>query len=384
MEFSPEKKKKLASWIIGVVAVCILIFLGVQNIDIVMDSLSWCLGLISPLILGFAFALILNVPMGFFETHLWAKTKNKLLQKMRKPLAYIISLVVIIGILAGVIWLVIPELVEAITVIVQAILDFILKLSVMSKEEIMELPFGKTLLNIDWDKILDTLQTWLKEQSGTLVNTAFGTIGSLVGSVFDLFISFVFSVYILFSKEKLKAQASRLIRAWLPKNFGEWFIHASAVASANFRNFVSGQSLEAAILGVLCMIGMLILRIPYAPMVGALVGVTALVPVVGSFVGAVVGAFMLLTVDPVKAIVFVVFLVILQQLEGNLIYPKVMGSRVHLPGMWVLAAVTVGGGVAGPIGMLLSVPVASTAYVLIKEATVKREEKIAELRSEKE
>ena len=132
------------------------------------------------------------------------------------------------------------------------------------------------------------------------------------------------------------------------------------------------------------MIGMLILRIPYAPMVGALVGVTALVPVVGSFVGAVVGAFMLLTVDPVKAIVFVVFLVILQQLEGNLIYPKVMGSRVHLPGMWVLAAVTVGGGVAGPIGMLLSVPVASTAYVLIKEATVKREEKIAELRSEKE
>lgn len=384
MEFSPEKKKKLASWIIGVVAVCILIFLGVQNIDIVMDSLLWCLGLISPLILGFAFALILNVPMGFFETHLWAKTKNKLLQKMRKPLAYIISLVVIIGILAGVIWLVIPELVEAITVIVQAILDFILKLSAMSKEEIMELPFGKALLNIDWDKILDTLQTWLKEQSGTLVNTAFGTIGSLVGSVFDLFISFVFSVYILFSKEKLKAQASRLIRAWLPKNFGEWFIHASAVASANFRNFVSGQSLEAAILGVLCMIGMLILRIPYAPMVGALVGVTALVPVVGSFVGAVVGAFMLLTVDPVKAIVFVVFLVILQQLEGNLIYPKVMGSRVHLPGMWVLAAVTVGGGVAGPIGMLLSVPVASTAYVLIKEATVKREEKIAELRSEKE
>ena len=134
--------------------------------------------------------------------------------------------------------------------------------------------------------------------------------------------------------------------------------------------------MEAVILGVLCMVGMLILRIPYAPMVGALVGVTALIPVVGGFIGAGVGAFMILTENPLKAVIFVVFLVILQQLEGNLIYPRVMGSRVNLPGMWVLAAVTIGGGIAGPIGMLLSVPVASTAYVLLKEATIKREERI--------
>ena len=380
MEFTPEKKKKLAWWIIRVVAVCILIFLGVQNIDVVMGTVSKVMGLVSPLILGFAFALILNVPMSFFKAHLWPKTKSKFLQKLRSPLAYIISLVVIIGILAGVIWLVIPELVEAITLIVREVIDFVNKLSAMDKTEIAELPFGNALLNIDWDEVLDTLQTWLKEQGGTIVNTAFGTVGSLVGSIFDLFISFVFSVYILFSKEKLKAQVSRLIRAWLPKNFGEWFIHASVVASSNFRNFVSGQSLEAVILGVLCMIGMLILRIPYAPMVGALVGVTALIPVVGGFIGAIVGAFMILTVDPIKAVIFVVFLIILQQLEGNLIYPRVMGSRVNLPGMWILAAVTVGGGIAGPIGMLLSVPVASTAYVLIKEATVKREEKLAESR----
>lgn len=380
MEFTPEKKKKLAWWIIGVVAVCILIFLGVQNIDVVMGTVSKVMGLVSPLILGFAFALILNVPMSFFKAHLWPKTKSKFLQKLRSPLAYIISLVVIIGILAGVIWLVIPELVEAITLIVREVIDFVNKLSAMDKTEIAELPFGNALLNIDWDEVLDTLQTWLKEQGGTIVNTAFGTVGSLVGSIFDLFISFVFSVYILFSKEKLKAQVSRLIRAWLPKNFGEWFIHASVAASSNFRNFVSGQSLEAVILGVLCMIGMLILRIPYAPMVGALVGVTALIPVVGGFIGAIVGAFMILTVDPIKAVIFVVFLIILQQLEGNLIYPRVMGSRVNLPGMWILAAVTVGGGIAGPIGMLLSVPVASTAYVLIKEATVKREEKLAESR----
>ena len=376
MEVMPEKKKKLAGWIIGIATACILIFLGVQNIDVVMKGVSWCIALVSPLLIGCAFALVINVPMGFIEAHLWPKSKKKVLQRIRKPLAYIISLVLIIGILAGVIWLVIPELVEAITVIVQTMIEFVMKLSKMSRAEIAELPLGKVLLEIDWDEVLSTLQRWLKEQGGTIVNAAFDKVGSLVGSVFNFFIAFVFSIYVLFSKEVLKKQAGRLVRAWLPRDFGEWFIHASTVASCNFRNFVSGQSLEAVILGVLCMVGMLILRIPYAPMVGALVGVTALIPVVGGFIGAGVGAFMILTENPLKAVIFVVFLVILQQLEGNLIYPRVMGSRVNLPGMWVLAAVTIGGGIAGPIGMLLSVPVASTAYVLLKEATIKREERI--------
>ena len=169
-----------------------------------------------------------------------------------------------------------------------------------------------------------------------------------------------------------------MVRVWLPKNFGEWSIHAASVASMNFRNFISGQSLEAVILGVLCMIGMWIFGFPYAPMIGALVGVTALIPVVGGFIGAGVGAFMILTVDPLKAVFFLIFIVVLQQLEGNLIYPRVMGSRVNLPGMWILAAVTVGGGIAGPVGMLLSVPIASTVYVLVKEATDKREKALKE------
>ena len=373
MNLTPEKRRKLTWWIIGIAAACILIFLGVQNINVVAKAVSWATGLVAPLILGAAIALILNVPMRFFESHIWSKTKKKALQKLRRPVSFIISLVLIIGILAGVIWLVIPELVDAVKVIVQSVIDLVNKLSAMEKAELAELPFGNLLLNTDWDKMLDTLQAWLKNQSGTIVNTAVGTIGSLVGGIFDFFISFVFAIYILFSKDKLKAQAKRLIRVWLPKNFGEWSIHASSVANVNFRNFISGQSLEAVILGVLCMIGMWIFVFPYAPMVGALVGVTALIPVVGGFIGAGVGAFMILTVDPLKAILFLVFIVVLQQLEGNLIYPRVMGSRVNLPGMWILAAVTVGGGIAGPVGMLLSVPIASTAYVLFKEATDKKE-----------
>jgi len=376
MDFTPEKKKKLSRWLIGIATACILIFLGVQNMNVVAKGVSWVAGLIMPLILGFAFALILNVPMRFFESHIWSKTKKKGLQKLRRPVSFIISLVLIVGVLVGVVWLVIPELINAVKVIVQGVIDLVNKFSGMSESELSELPFGSILLNTDWDKMLDTLQNWLKNQSGTIVNTAVGTIGSLVGGIFDFFISFVFAIYILFSKDKLKAQAKRMIRVWLPKNFGEWSIHAASVANVNFRNFISGQSLEAVILGVLCMIGMWIFGFPYAPMIGALVGVTALIPVVGGFIGAGVGAFMILTVDPLKAVFFLVFIIVLQQLEGNLIYPRVMGSRVNLPGMWILAAVTVGGGIAGPVGMLLSVPIASTVYVLSREATDKREKRL--------
>lgn len=379
MELTPEKRKKIAKWIIGIAAVCIVIFLGLQNIDVVGRVTSKCIGLIMPLILGFVFALILNVPMSFFESHLWSKSKKQSLQKLRRPTAFIISLVLIVGIIVGVVWLIIPELVAAVKLVAQGVIGFIDKIRGLSQAELAKIPFGSMLLEVDWDKILNTMQTWLKNQSGTIVNTAVGTVGSLVGGIFDFFVAFVFAIYILFGKDKLKMQASRLIHVWMPNKFAEWFIHASSVASQNFRNFVSGQTLEAVILGTLCMIGMAILRIPYAPMVGALIGVTALVPVVGAFIGGAIGAFVILTVEPIKAVVFLIFLAVLQQLEGNIIYPRVMGSRVNLPGMWILAAVTVGGGIAGPIGMLIAVPIASTVYVLVREATDSREKRIIEL-----
>lgn len=373
MDFTPDQRKKAAKWLIGVAAVCILLFLGVQNIGVVAGALGWCVDLVMPLLLGGVIAVILNVPMRFFEAHIWSKTKSPFLRKLQRPVCIVLALVLICGIFVGVVWLVIPELVNALSVVVQGIGGFVSKLSAMSQEELAELPLGHFLLSIDWDGILNSVQTWLKTEGGVIVNTAFGTVTSVFYGVFDFFIALVFAIYLLFSKEKLVRQASRLVRAWLPERFGEWLLHAASVANSNFRNFISGQSLEAVILGVLCMLGMLMLHIPYGPMVGSLVGVTALVPVVGAFVGVIVGAFMILTADPIKAIEFVVFFLVLQQLEDNLVYPRVMGSRVNLPGIWVLAAVTVGGGIGGPVGMLLSVPVTSTAYVLLKEATRKRE-----------
>lgn len=377
MDLTPEKRKKTAKWFIGVATACILIFLGIQNIDAVAGALSWCIGLVTPLLIGIAIAVILNVPMRFFETCFWGNTKKPLLQKLRRPLSFLLALIIILAVFVGVVWLVIPELFNALNVISQGVMGFVNELNAMTGSELSQLPFGNAILSIDWDYVLSSIQNWLKDESGTIVNTAFGTVTSLVGGIFDFFISFVFAIYILFSKDKLKRQVCRLIRVWVPKNFGEWLIHAASVANVTFRNFISGQSLEAVILGSLCTLGMLALQIPYAPMVGALVGVTALIPVVGAFIGTIVGAFMILTVAPVKAVIFVIFLLILQQIEGNLIYPKVMGSRVNLPGMWILAAVTVGGGISGPFGMLLSVPVASTAYILFKEATLRREKQQA-------
>ena len=358
---------------IGIATVCILIFLGVQNIGVVAGVALRLLRLIMPLILGLAFAVIINVPMHFFELKLWQKTKKPLLQKLRRVTAFIISLLLIIGILVGLSMLVIPEITKAIKLISRSAVQFLNELSEMDKSELRNLPFGNLLLDIDWNKMLITAQNWLKAQGGNLMNTAFGTLTSFVGGIFDLFISFVFMIYMLFGKDTLKAQIKRLVKIWLPEKIGNFLIHTTKIASENFRNFISGQSLEAVILGSLCIVGMLILRIPYAPTVGALVGVSALIPVVGGFIGAGVGAFMILTVSPIKALVFIIFLLILQQLEGNLIYPKVMGSRVNLPAIWILAAVTVGGGLCGALGMLLSVPIASTFYVLLKEATAERE-----------
>lgn len=379
MDFTPEKRKKTALWVIGVASACILIFLAVQNIHILAGAVHWVLRLVQPLLIGVAIALILNVPMQFMERFFWPKAKKQWLKKLRRPCAFFLSLLLIFGLLFGLIRLVLPELLAAAKVLIESSIGFLQQFSGMSEADIGALPMGGLLLRADWDSLLQTLQDWLKNQSGTIMNTAFGTISSVVGGIFDFFIAIVFATYLLFGKDKLKSQGGRIIHAWLPKSFGQWFIHAIKVLSDNFHHFIIAQSLEAVILGLLCLIGMLLLQIPYAPMVSALVGVTALIPVVGAFIGGISGAFIILTTDPLKALIFVVFLVVLQQVEGNLVYPRVMGNRVNLPGMWILAAVTLGGGIAGPIGMLLSVPLASTAYILFKEATIQKEQKNAEV-----
>ncbi len=369
--------RQYSKWIIGIGTILILVFLGVANFSSVANALKWFLGLFTPLTVGFFMALILNVPMRFFESHLWPNAQKKLPQKLRRPTAFIMSLVLILGIATGVVLLVVPEIVDAIKLFIKSTMSIVNELAQLKKAENLEsLPFGSILSRINWSEIANSVEKWIKQQSGTIVNGAMDTVIALVGGIIDFIFAVIFSIYILFSKETLKFQAKRLVRAWLPEKGGNYLIHASSVANSNFRSFVAGQTIEAFILGSLCALGMFILRIPYAPMVGALVGVCSLIPVVGAFIAGGIGTFMISTESPIKALIFIIFLIILQQLEGNLIYPRVVGSQVKLPAIWVLAAITVGGALAGPLGILLGIPIASTAYVLVREATENRESKL--------
>lgn len=368
-----EKRKRISKWLLSLFTCCILIYLGFRHISSIAAAALQMLMLAKPLLIGVILALIFNVPMSFLERFL--RTKPRLRNKAR-PLAICLALILVFGIFFGVTVLVVPEVVKAVTLIVQIAGSGLEQLAQMeASSALTNTTVGQYLerIDIDWLGLKSQMEQWVKTQSGALVNQAVGAAGSLAGSIVTFSIGLIFAIYILSGKERLKHQASRVLRAWLPKKIGDALIHGASVCSKTFRLFITGQATEAIILGTLCMIGMLILRIPYAPMIGALVGVTALIPIVGAFIGTIVGAIMILTVNPFKAFVFVVFLLILQQIEGNMIYPKVVGSKINLPAIWVLAAVTIGGNLGGPIGMLLGVPAVSAAYALLKEATAARE-----------
>ncbi len=316
-------------------------------------------------------ALVLNVPMRPIEKHLHIKK-----EKAKRPLAIVLSLVLVLGIFTGIAFLVIPEIIDTIRLVAQIVMSGIDQAASWEQTiDFSRLLFGEYLqqIDIDWMQLKDDLEQWTISQRNVLFQQAAGAVSSVASGFMNFFIGLVFSIYVLANKEKLKRQTLRLIRVWLPQRFGSALVHVVSVCNRSFRNFIAGQATEAVILGMLCTIGMLILRLPYAPMIGALVGVTALIPIVGAFIGTIVGVFLILTVSPFKAFIFVVFLIILQQLEGNLIYPKVMGARINLPAIWVFAAVTIGGNLAGSVGMLLGVPAASAAYELLKEATAKRD-----------
>lgn len=367
--------QKRTKWLIGIGIAAVALYFGLRHLGAIQEGLSRFFGLFLPLILGLAFAMILNVPMGLLEKKLFRKTQRLFWHKLRRPLAITLSVLLVGAVLALMIGLIIPELIRAIKILSESLIDLIGRMRHMSEQELSSLPFGKIIVGIDWDATLSALQDWLKNKGGAIVNTAVGTIGSLIGGIVNVSFGLVFAVYILANKEKLKRQFTRLLLAWLPQAICCRLFRVSTVVRVNFRNFVAGQTLEALILGSLCMLGMVLLRIPYALMVGTLVGIGALIPVIGAFAAAIIGAFIIFTESPVGALIFLIFLIVLQQIDGNLIYPRVMGNRVKLSPMWILAAVTVGGSLAGPVGMLLGVPVASTLSVLLEEATEQREKK---------
>ena len=323
------------------------------------------------LITGAAIAYILNILMSFYERHYFPGKTTGPAAKSRRGVCILVSLITLGGVVFLVIRLVVPELFACVSLLFSAVPEFIKNViawvndsGILTSDGLEELFLS--LERIDWQsKIAQMVQTLLVGFGGA-AQAAFSTVSSAVSFIAGFVISLIFSLYLLSGKERLGSQFRQLCRAYLPQKWNERLGHVLTVCDGCFHKFIVGQCTEAVILGLLCIAGMTLLRFPYAVMIGTLIGFTALIPVAGAYIGAFVGAFMILTVSPLKAIGFLVFIVILQQLEGNLIYPKVVGTSIGLPGVWVLATVTVGGAVGGIGGMLLGVPLAASAYQLLR------------------
>lgn len=359
----------------GIGAALILLYSTLQNFSTVIGVAKHFLSIFFPLFLGCCIAFVLNIPMSLLEK-LFGTCKKPWMQKIKRPVSILLSIVIIVALLYLIINLVVPELIKGGKVLVDSLSTAFDKFDVWWAENSGKHPQLAEFLHergIDINNLQSSLLVKLQGWTPKLISNTVAIITSGISGIINFFMALVFALYILTSKEKLTRQFSRLFEAFISVKAERRFMHIASTTYQTFAKFVVGQCTEAVILGTLCAIGMLIFRMPYAVMIGALVGVTALIPIVGAFLGAGVGAFMIAMVNPLTALGFVIYLIILQQIEGNLIYPRVVGSSVGLPAIWVFAAVMVGGGLGGLAGMVFAVPTTSVCYKLIREEIAARE-----------
>lgn len=364
-------KKTLRSVIFGAMA-CIVLYWILHETDRVIGVFNGVLSMFSPFIVGCGLAFVLNVPMRAFENSMEDVKKPGL----RRLIAIVLTIVVFVLILTVVFLLLIPQIESTIDALIPQIQGFAEETGVLINDflqknpEIMEWVTSSTgLESIDWGSLTDKALTVIGESISAILPGAVSAIGSITGAVVDLVVSVVFAVYCLFRKETLARQGRKLLYAFLPEKWADEIIRVLRLTNSTFSNFLSGQCLEVCILGCLFAVAMWIFRMPYIPLISVLVAVTAFIPMVGAFVGCILGAFFILVEDFFLAIGFVVMFIILQQIENNMIYPRVVGSSIGMPGMWVLLAVIVGGELLGVAGMFLMIPLTSVIYTLIGELT---------------
>jgi len=344
------------------------IFLGIHYWDKVLTLLGRVLSAASPLLVGAIIAYLVNILLVRYEAWFFPKSKTKIAEKSRRPVCMLLSYLTLIAVVVLVVSLVVPQLVACIRLILSLLPGaWNDSVAFLSEHNILSEDLAKSLSAIDWQSRIGQILKVVTTGLGNVVDVVVTTVSSLFSSLVSAIIGLIFSVYLLFSKETLARQFKKLGRRTLPPVFHRELRYGINVLNETFHKFIVGQCTEAVILGVLCTLGMLIFRLPYATMIGALVAFTSLIPIAGAYIGALVGAFMIMTVSPMSALGFLIFLVILQQIEGNIIYPKVVGTSIGLPGLWVLASITVGGGLAGITGMLLGVPLTAALYRVLRE-----------------
>ena len=335
-----------------------------------------------PLLIGGMIAYLVNILMSNYERHYFPRTRKAALIRSRRPVCLTLAFLTLVAIIALICWIIIPQLGECFGVIAAALPEFMNKaVDLASQWGIFSQETLQALEAIDWQNYVAKLVEMLTSGLGNVVDILITAVSSVFSGIVTAFLSIIFAIYLLASKERLASQGKRILHRYLSDRINDNIRYVLGILDDCFHRYIVGQCTEAVILGALCTVGMWIFRLPYAAMIGALVAFTALIPVAGAYIGAGVGAFMILTVDPFEALGFLVFIVVLQQLEGNLIYPRVVGSSMGLPGIWVLAAVTIGGGIMGIAGMLLGVPLAAAAYRILGE-DVRRGERLEASRND--
>ena len=368
MDLNKENIKKIR----GLIFFTALVFVAMWNYKLVFSGIRFLGHVIFPFALGGAIAFILNVPMRFVEEKLFKKiglSDTKIGKKISRPLAFILTVLFVVGLIAIVVFVVVPELGNTIVNIGKTLQEFVpqaQKWAIQFFGDNPELVEQIQSLEFEWDQILGDLVNFLKNGAGSVIDTTFAAAKSIVSAVSTFFMSFVFSCYILLQKEKLSVQVRKLMYAFMPKDWTEIFIALGSVTYKTFSSFLTGQCLEAVILGCMFFIAMSIFGMPYALLIAVLVAFTALIPIFGAFIGCAVGALLIFMVNPLQAVGFVAMFLVLQQIEGNFIYPHVVGSSVGLPSMWVLVAVSVGASLMGVVGMLIFIPIVSVVYTLLR------------------
>ena len=400
-----ELDKQTIKKIIGLISFAILLSWGLKNTEFIKSLIALALGLLQPFLIGGVIAFVVNVPMRALENTCFIKPYQKRLAaqaaakptgkgaakapdkvpfwyRAKRPLSLILSLLLVLGVIGVGTLIVVPETVSSFSSIVNNLRNFPLMLNQWAQELMNwmpqaavwreELNLNLDLTSIDWREIITQVVNFLQNGAGNVLNTTFTVASGIFNGIVTGFLAIVFSFYLLMNKEKLGSQTKQLLYALLKEPHADYLVRVGQMTNRTFSKFLSGQCVEAVILATLFFVSMSILRFPYAMIISTLIAFTALIPVFGAFIGCVVGAFLILLVDPVRAFWFVVLFLFLQQFEGNIIYPRVVGSSVGLPSMWVLVAVTLGGSMMGVLGMLVYIPMFSVLYRLIREAVSNR------------
>lgn len=369
MELNNENMKKIRQLIIFT-ALLILCF---WKYTLVFEAVKFVIGVLLPFILGGAIAFVLNVPMHFIENRLIQETwkeKYKIVRKTARPVSLILTIFFVIGVIGGVLFGVLPQLTGTIAKLGTSIQEFIPKVQEWANDWFHSNKEVMAYVNqweFNWEKVIEVAVDWVSNGAGNIVESGVMAAMSIVSGFTTFFIAFVFACYILLQKAKLSIQAKKVLFAFVQKGRAEAVIEVCSLTYRTFSSFLTGQCLEAVILGTMFVVAMGIFKMPYAWLIGILIAFTALIPIFGAFIGCAIGAFLIFMINPVQAFWFIVLFLVLQQVEGNLIYPHVVGNSVGLPSIWVLAAVSIGGSLMGIVGMLIFIPMVSVLYALFRE-----------------